>query len=88
MWYHVYKKILTNDGETELTLWQSFIGGMTAGIFSALGNQPFDVLKTLMQGIHADKQYSSNWDCVVKTFQAEGIAGFYTGLVPRLTRVV
>eukprot|EP00977_Amphora_coffeiformis_P009238 scaffold2102_cov161-Amphora_coffeaeformis.AAC.22 len=88
LWYHVYKRILTNDGETELTLFESFIGGMTAGIFSALGNQPFDVLKTLMQGVHAEEQYSSTWDCVVKTFQAEGIAGFYTGLIPRLTRVI
>jgi hypothetical protein len=88
VWYYEYKRIVSNHGEFELNLLESFIGGMTAGIFSTMGNQPFDVIKTRLQGIRADEQYSSTWDCVCKTFTREGVAGFYTGIVPRLTRVV
>lgn len=88
MWYHEFVRVVTNDGTSQLTVIQSFLGGMTAGIFSALGNQPFDVLKTRMQGIHAEEEYSSTLDCVMKTFQTEGIPGFYKGLIPRLFRVI
>ena len=88
VWYHEYKRIVTNDGANKLTLAQSFIGGMTAGIFSTLGNQPFDVLKTRLQGIHAKEQYSSTWDCICKTYMTEGVSGFYKGIIPRLTRVI
>lgn len=88
MWYHEYVRIVTKDGTTNLTIWQSFVGGMTAGIFSTLSNHPCDVIKTKLQGIHAHEQYSSTCDCVCKTFRSEGIAGLYRGLVPRLARVV
>jgi len=49
---------------------------MIAGIFSSFGNQPFDVLKTRMQGVRADEKYSSTWDCIRKTFKRDGIPGF------------
>jgi hypothetical protein len=88
MWYYEYKRIVTDDGARNLTTVEAFVGGMTAGIFSTLGNHPFDVLKTRLQGIHADEQYYSTWDCVWQTFRTEGIPGFYKGLVPRLMRVV
>ena len=55
---------------------QSFLGGMMAGIFSTFGNQPFDVIKTKMQGVRAEDQYSSTWDCCAKTFAKDGIPGF------------
>jgi len=88
VWYHEYKRILTNDGEYPLSALASFMGGVSAGLFSAIGNQPFDVLKTRMQGVHASQQYSSTWNCIYKTFRTEGILGFYKGLGPRLARVL
>jgi solute carrier family 25 citrate transporter 1 len=88
LWYHEYKRIVTHDGAYALTPGQAFLGGMTAGVFSTLGNQPFDVLKTRMQGMLAHQQYNSTWDCVYKTFKREGIPGFYTGIFPRLCRVI
>lgn len=88
VWYHEYKRIITHNGLYPLTPFESFIGGMTAGVFSAMGNQPFDVLKTRMQGVRAAEQYSSTWDCIRKTYASEGIAGFYSGIIPRLGRVV
>jgi solute carrier family 25 citrate transporter 1 len=45
MWYNEYKRIVTNDGEIESTPLMSLVGGMTAGCFSTLGNNPFDVVK-------------------------------------------
>lgn len=45
MWYNEYKRIVTRDGEIKSTPLMSLTGGMTAGCFSTLGNNPFDVVK-------------------------------------------
>jgi len=86
VWYSEYKNMVTQNGAIALTPVMAFVGGMTAGIFSALGNQPADVIKTRMQGVRP--VYISTWDCIRKTFEDEGAAGFYTGIVPRLSRVI
>ncbi|KAF0700693.1 Aste57867_8747 [Aphanomyces stellatus] len=65
----------------------SFVGGMTAGIFSTFGNNPFDVVKTKMQGLEGTR-YLNTLDCAKTIMQREGFAGFYTGVVPRLGRVI
>ena len=45
MWFNEYKRIVSNDGEKELTPLLRLFGGMSAGCFSTLGNNPFDVVK-------------------------------------------
>jgi solute carrier family 25 citrate transporter 1 len=45
MWFNEYKNIVTNEGEKTLTPLMGLFGGMTAGCFSTLGNNPFDVVK-------------------------------------------
>lgn len=45
MWFNEYKSIVTNDGEKKLTPIMGLFGGMSAGCFSTLGNNPFDVVK-------------------------------------------
>ena len=45
MWFNEYKRIVTNDGEKQLTPLMGLFGGMSAGCFSTLGNNPFDVVK-------------------------------------------
>ena len=60
---------------------------MSAGCFSTLGNNPFDVVKTRMQGVAAT-QYSGTLDCFKQIMANEGIGGFYKGVGPRLMRVV
>lgn len=87
MWFNEYKKIVTNNGETSMTPLLSLFGGMTAGCFSTLGNNPFDVLKTRMQGTKA-AQYKNTLDCLQQIIRNEGIASLYAGVVPRLGRVV
>jgi len=45
MWFNEYKRIVTNDGETKMSPLLGLAGGMSAGCFSTLGNNPFDVVK-------------------------------------------
>lgn len=87
MWFNEYKRIISNDGEKELTPLLRLFGGMSAGCFSTLGNNPFDVVKTRMQGVNAS-QYASTADCFKQMLTKEGIASFYSGVIPRLSRVV
>eukprot|EP00339_Tiarina_fusa_P002645 CAMPEP_0117001596 /NCGR_PEP_ID=MMETSP0472-20121206/3543_1 /TAXON_ID=693140 ORGANISM="Tiarina fusus, Strain LIS" /NCGR_SAMPLE_ID=MMETSP0472 /ASSEMBLY_ACC=CAM_ASM_000603 /LENGTH=299 /DNA_ID=CAMNT_0004701657 /DNA_START=206 /DNA_END=1106 /DNA_ORIENTATION=- len=87
MWFNEYKQIVTGDGERPLTPFMGLIGGMSAGCFSTLGNNPFDVVKTRMQGTQAAK-YASTLDCFKQVVSKEGIGALYVGIVPRLGRVV
>ncbi len=47
----------------------------------------FDVVKTRMQGLEASK-YKSTLDCVKTMLRTEGPLVFYSGVVPRLGRVI
>jgi solute carrier family 25 citrate transporter 1 len=71
----------------QLGPFEALLGGMAAGCFSTLGNNPFDVVKTKMQGTSAS-QYKSTLDCAKQLFVSEGPMGFYAGIIPRLGRVV
>jgi solute carrier family 25 (mitochondrial citrate transporter), member 1 len=61
--------------------------GALAGAASVMGNNPIDVVKTLMQGLDA-KKYNGSVDCFVKVWKNEGVRGFYRGVEARMTRVV
>lgn len=87
MWFNEYKRIVTNDGEKPMTPLLGLFGGMSAGCFSTLGNNPFDVVKTRMQGTEASR-YVNTLDCFKKILTQEGIGAFYVGVLPRLGRVV
>lgn len=87
MWFNEYKRIVLNDGERKSTPIIGLLGGMSAGCFSTLGNNPFDMVKTRMQGSQA-KQYANTLDCFKQVLSKEGIGAFYAGVVPRLGRVV
>lgn len=60
--------------------------GAFAGACSVFGNTPIDVVKTRMQGLEA-KKYKNTLDCAIKVFRNEGVAAFYKGTIPRLSRV-
>lgn len=62
MWFNKYKGIISEDGARPLTDLENLLGGMSAGCFSTLGNNPFDVVKTRMQGVDAAK-YKNTIDC-------------------------
>jgi hypothetical protein len=50
---------------------------------SVLAGYPFDSLKTRMQVF----EYDSTLDCIQKTYKAEGLSGFYRGVLPVLASV-
>lgn len=87
MWFNEFKRVATNDGEKKMTPLLGLFGGMSAGCFSTLGNNPFDVVKTRMQGTQASR-YKNTLDCFKQIVAKEGFSAFYAGLVPRLGRVV
>jgi solute carrier family 25 citrate transporter 1 len=86
-WFNEYKKIVTSDGKKKMTPLLSLVGGMTAGIFSTLGNNPFDVVKTRMQALDASK-YSGTMNCFYKILTQEGPKAYYKGCLARMGRVV
>jgi len=87
MSYGIYKNAITNNDKTEITLYQSLIGGMIGGSISTLCNNPIDVVKTRMQGLNSH-QYNSTFNCIHIIIKKEGFYAFYKGIIPRLMRVV
>jgi len=63
------------------------IAGGFAGAVSVFANNPIDVIKTKMQGVDAGKFTGFN-DCAKHILKADGPFGFYSGVRPRLARVV
>lgn len=87
MFFNTYKDFVTDYGKKKLHPMMALLGGMCAGCFSTLGNNPIDVVKTRMQGRGAG-QYKSTLDCFRRIWVEEGIGGFYSGVFPRLARVI
>lgn len=87
MFFGKYKEWRTAGADRALAPLEALAGGMAAGCFSTLGNNPFDVVKTRMQGLDAAK-YGGTADCFRQVLAREGPGAFYAGLLPRLGRVV
>jgi len=87
MFMGTYRDRMSEGGKRKLTTLETLAGGMGAGCFSTLGNNPFDVVKTKMQGVDANK-YRSTMDCFLQIGRKEGFGGYYRGVLPRLYRVV
>ena len=87
MAFSKYKSFMSPDGKP-LDAPRAMLGGMLAGCFSTMLNNPFDAVKTRMQGTQAKELYSGFFDCVTKIVKQEGILTLWAGVVPRLARVV
>ncbi len=87
MIFNTYKEMITNDGARALSPIESLLGGMLAGCLSVLGNNPFDVVKTRMQGSDSH-MYKNTLDCFVSILKHEGPMGYYKGALARMGRVV
>lgn len=55
------------------------VAGTCGGLAVVLVGHPFDTTKTRMQTA-PNKFYSGTIDCVRKTYQWEGLRGFYAGI--------
>ena len=60
---------------------------VTAGVIGSIITMPFDVIKTKMQGLEAQR-YSGTLDCIAKVVRNEGLIALYKGLGARLGRAV
>lgn len=83
---HATMNIVCSNAEyrRKAPLWNG-CAGFFAGIVSVYLTQPFDVLKTRMQG--GGHLYRGTWHCFRATLQEGGLAVFYAGAVPRMLRV-
>lgn len=86
MAFNKYKDYML-AGRDKLSPIESLVGGMASGCFSTICNNPFDVVKTQMQGTQAS-QYANTFDCFKQILKSEGVTGFYRGVLPRMGRVV
>ena len=88
MAFSFYKEFILRGSDTKsLSPVQALLGGMASGCFSTLCNNPFDMVKTRMQGLEA-KRYNGFIDCFVKVVRQEGVSALWNGTLPRLMRVV
>ncbi|KAK1383856.1 protein MITOFERRINLIKE 1, chloroplastic [Heracleum sosnowskyi] len=55
-------------------------GGGLAGAFTHVCLHPLDTIKTKLQTKGAKDMYNGPFDAIVKTFQSNGILGFYSGI--------
>ena len=87
--YNEYKGYVTRDRKDKsyLSPTESLLGGMLAGFLGAVGNTPFDTVKSRMQGLDS-KRYNGMLDCVKQMIRDEGPLSLYKGLAYRCTRVV
>lgn len=82
-WYRKRHKLEVKE---KLPTWYIGIAGMIAGITSVYVNNPFDVVKSRMQGLEADK-YKNIVDCFRQTWNEGGFLAFYKGAIARVCRL-
>ena len=88
MFFNKYKELIMASGYEngeKLSPQGALLGGMMAGCFSTCLNNPFDMIKTRMQGSQSSR-YSSTLDCFRQVLAKEGVSALYAGVVPRLGR--
>lgn len=87
--YNEYKRFVTRHRKDKnyLSPGESLFGGMLAGFLGAIGNTPFDTVKSRMQGLES-KRYNGIVDCAKKMVVEEGPLSLYKGLLYRCYRVV
>ncbi|KAF7724738.1 hypothetical protein EC973_000766 [Apophysomyces ossiformis] len=77
----------SNGQPNVLVLWAC---GMMSGSIGATSVYPLNMIRTRLQAQGTPghpHRYTSAWDAAKKTFQADGVKGFYKGLGPTLFKV-
>jgi solute carrier family 25 carnitine/acylcarnitine transporter 20/29 len=96
MWFAAFEYMMNSDAarngiarEDISTLKVAGYGGL-AGEVLWLSSYPFDVVKSKMQsdGFGASMKYASMRDCFAKVYRAEGLGGFWKGIMPTLLRAM
>eukprot|EP00877_Chromochloris_zofingiensis_P003385 jgi/Chrzof1/13047/Cz07g17260.t1 len=63
--------------------------GVAGGVFAAAASHPFDTIKTRMQAyMYSRPEYSTTWTAAKTIYNEGGILKFWSGLTPRMTRII
>jgi len=80
-------KRTNHENVRELPKWMVLLFGAAAGVMFWVPVFPADVIKSKLQSDDFDnRKYKGGIDAVIKTYQSEGIRGFYRGFSPCLLR--
>jgi len=72
--------VVSTTGYDRKDLRTQFLSATIAGLAMSITVSPFDNLRTRLMNQPTDaKIYNGFVDCAVKTFKADGVAGFYRG---------
>lgn len=66
----------------------TFAMGGLAGLVTVYVTQPLDTVKTRIQSIEAHRMYGSTLRCAAMILRDEGVLTFWSGVLPRLARLV
>lgn len=70
----------------------NIISSLVAGVLAALFSLPFDNIKTKIHRMSPDvygiHPYKGVIDCAIKTYQNEGVRGFFAGYVAYNARII
>lgn len=84
-------RISPDDDEAQPGNFTTATIGAFSGAIGASAVYPLNLLRTRLQSqgtaIHPPT-YNGMWDVTVKTFQGEGVGGFFKGITPNLLKVV
>ena len=86
----VLDKAFPKDESTLSSPTRKMIFGGLGGVMAGLITYPNDTIRRLLQlqgSRGTSTNYEGYWDCVVKTYHAEGIARFYRGVVINIVRM-
>ena len=70
-----------------LAAYETTLAGAAAGAASVYATQPFDVVKSRMQGLDS-AQYKNTLDCAKQVIANDGPLAMWKGTTPRLGRVM
>ncbi|KAJ6640847.1 Calcium-binding mitochondrial carrier protein SCaMC-1 [Pseudolycoriella hygida] len=85
--YEQVKRMIRQNESRQMTIYERFVAGACAGVFSQTVIYPFEVLKTRL-ALRKTGQYKGIADATVKIFQAEGVRSFYRGYIPNLLGII
>jgi solute carrier family 25 folate transporter 32 len=74
MIYEAIKKMFVQN---EKNSGVHMVAGAASKVVASSITYPYQVVKTRLQSLGAEKMYSGTIDCAKKTYYREGIAGFY-----------
>jgi len=72
------------DANGQISIFTKFLAGGISGCFAQSISYPMDTVRRRLQVqgvVVGDAIYQGTWDCMKKIFVAEGLSGFYRGLL-------